>query len=189
MKIKKVCELTGLSDRAVRFYIEQELIFPHYEENYLGRRFYDFCEKDIEDLKNISILRKFGFTVVEIKMLIDDSSNSLTILPKIYARKISQQEYDKNAYQLLCRLNDKNEYTIDQIAGILREPLAALPAPKEEPKQGVFRGVFEWIIVLVCAFLIGRFNRSYELSELLEQIDFVRSGKYDYPLVEIDFTI
>ena len=36
MKIKEVCEKTGLTDRAVRFYIENELIHPDYTENYTG---------------------------------------------------------------------------------------------------------------------------------------------------------
>ncbi len=45
MKIKNVCEATELSDRTIRYYIEEELISPSYTENYLGRRTYDFCEK------------------------------------------------------------------------------------------------------------------------------------------------
>ena len=38
MKIKAVCEATGLTDRTVRYYIEEELISPVYTENYLGRK-------------------------------------------------------------------------------------------------------------------------------------------------------
>lgn len=34
MKIKAVCEATGLTDRTVRYYIEEGLIAPFYTENY-----------------------------------------------------------------------------------------------------------------------------------------------------------
>ena len=43
MKIKSVCELTGLTDRTIRYYIEEKLISPLYTENYLGRKTYNFC--------------------------------------------------------------------------------------------------------------------------------------------------
>lgn len=48
MKIKQVCEATGLTDRAVRYYIEEGLIAPRYTENYLGRKAFDFSEDDAQ---------------------------------------------------------------------------------------------------------------------------------------------
>ena len=45
MKIKTVCELTGLSDRTIRYYIEEKLISPSHTENYLGRKKYSFGRK------------------------------------------------------------------------------------------------------------------------------------------------
>ena len=44
MKIKTVCERTGLSDRAIRLYIENGLLAPDKTENYTGRRSFDFSE-------------------------------------------------------------------------------------------------------------------------------------------------
>ncbi len=67
MKIKTVCDMTGLTDRAVRYYIEEQLISPEYTENYLGRKSFDFTESDVQQLKDISVLRKFGFSIAEIK--------------------------------------------------------------------------------------------------------------------------
>ncbi len=48
MKIKIACQLTGLTDRTIRHYIEEKIIFPEYTENYLGNRSrsmaaYGFC--------------------------------------------------------------------------------------------------------------------------------------------------
>ena len=67
MKIKQVCEQTSLTDRAIRYYIEEGLVFPAYTENYMGRKAYDFTEADAETLQHISTLRRFGFTVEEIR--------------------------------------------------------------------------------------------------------------------------
>lgn len=70
MKIKAVCAITGLTDRTIRYYIEQKLIAPNYTENYLGRKTFDFSEKDINELKSIATLRKFDFTIEEIREII-----------------------------------------------------------------------------------------------------------------------
>lgn len=68
MKIKEVCGETGLTDRAVRFYIEEGLITPAgYERN--GRTYYEYYEKDIEQLKAITTLRKTGFSIEEIRRM------------------------------------------------------------------------------------------------------------------------
>ena len=74
MKIKAVCELTGLSDRTIRYYIEQELVAPSYTENYLGRKAYRFSQKDIDELNNIATLRN----LISLLMIFDISS----LLPK-----------------------------------------------------------------------------------------------------------
>lgn len=42
MKMKALCEATGLTDRAIRYYIDEALICPAYKENYLGRKTFDF---------------------------------------------------------------------------------------------------------------------------------------------------
>ncbi len=60
MKMKEIYLATGLTDRTVRYYIEEGLVFPNYTENYLGRNTFDFSTEDTRDLQGISILRKFG---------------------------------------------------------------------------------------------------------------------------------
>ena len=68
MKIKEVCRETGLTDRAVRFYMEEGLISPAgYERN--GRMYYEYYDKDIEQLKAIATLRKAGFSIEEIRQM------------------------------------------------------------------------------------------------------------------------
>ena len=63
MKMKEICEKTGLTDRTVRYYIEEVLNSPFYTEYYIGRKPFDFSEQDEERLKDISTLRAFRFTI------------------------------------------------------------------------------------------------------------------------------
>lgn len=72
MRMKAVCEATGLTDRAVRYYIEEGLIAPDYTESYTGRKTFDFTESDIRQLRDIAVLRKFEFTVEEIRTMLHD---------------------------------------------------------------------------------------------------------------------
>lgn len=64
MKIGIVTELTGLSERQVRYYEEKELIFP--ERTSSGIRKYSFS--DIELLIEISKKIKSGFPVTVVRM-------------------------------------------------------------------------------------------------------------------------
>lgn len=57
MKIKAVCEKTGLTDRTVRFYIEEGLLSPKYKENYLRRKTFDFSDEDVRVLQSISVFQ------------------------------------------------------------------------------------------------------------------------------------
>ena len=63
MKIKEMCELTGLTDKTVRFYIDNGLITPECKENYLGRRSFTFSKQNLSELEDIATLRKAGFSV------------------------------------------------------------------------------------------------------------------------------
>ena len=75
MKIKEVIEKTGLTDRAIRLYIDEGLTAPSIEESYSGRKKIEVSESDVERLKNVAILRKAGFSISDIKSIADDSEN------------------------------------------------------------------------------------------------------------------
>ena len=87
MKIKTVCELTELTDRTIRYYIEEQLISPSYTENYLGRKSFDFSKSDIQQLQDIAILRKFGFSIAEIKKMLSAPSQIIPIVKELQQRK------------------------------------------------------------------------------------------------------
>ena len=80
MKIKAVSECTGLSDRTIRYYIEEKLISPEYTKSYTGRRAFDFSPEDVEALKQISTLRSFDLTVEEIRSIQADPNTTPKII-------------------------------------------------------------------------------------------------------------
>lgn len=166
MKIKKVSELTGLSDKTIRFYIDQELIAPSFKENYMGRRSYDFNDDDVELLKNISVLRRFGFTIVEIKLLSLDCANAPRILSTIYERKRYQHDLDVESFNTLECLNNGREYTLSEIAAKLREP-SRLLKPAEEKYEIKVKSFASWIVAICFAFAISFIPLFLNLSLVL----------------------
>ena len=66
LRIQEVCRKTGLTKKAIYFYIEQGLIAPdrNVENNYL-----DFSETDVNCLQIIALLRRYGVPVGEVEEL------------------------------------------------------------------------------------------------------------------------
>ena len=88
MKIKTVCERTGLSDRAIRLYIENGLLAPDKTENYTGRRSFDFSEDDVTRLDQIAVLRASGFSIAQIREVQENPER----IPAIVAEVTEKQE-------------------------------------------------------------------------------------------------
>ncbi len=54
MKIKQVCEGTGLNDRAICYYIDEGLLQPEFTENYMGRHTFIFSDSDVRLLTHVA---------------------------------------------------------------------------------------------------------------------------------------
>lgn len=135
MKMKTVCELTGLTDRAVRYYIEEQLLAPDYIENYLGRKSFDFSEADIVRLKDICTLRKFGFAVAEIREIITDPTCAGELIETNRARKAETVASEQEVLEVLCGLDTGKPYTLSELAEALSAPsvdLSDLPEDREK---------------------------------------------------------
>lgn len=161
MKIKAVCELTGLSDRTIRYYIEQQLISPLYSENYLGRRAYNFTQKDIDELNDIATLRKFDFTIEEIRNILSSPENSQNVIEDVKLRtsKIITENEDK--LSVLVQLDTQKAYTICELAKELTVYSQNIPVQKENVKKSfwkiilsVLKSVIVFIIVWLPIFLM-----------------------------------
>lgn len=156
MKIKQVCEATGLTDRAIRYYIEEELVSPVYTENYMGRRAYDFTEEDVAALNHVATLRKFGFTVEEIRRILNDPQESIAVLEEVRARKEETLRQEGENLDALSRLEAEKAYTVAELAEKLEEPVREVEAPKEDGSLAwvdLFWRGFAALVMLIIAMV------------------------------------
>ena len=149
MKIKSVCELTGLTDRTIRYYIEEKLISPLYTENYLGRKTYNFSDRDIKDLNDIAVLRKFDFTLDEIKLVINDAETSKEILSNVKDRTAQTVLDSQNKLSVLSQINTEKIYTVAELADVLSKVSLDLPEHKETVKTDIVKTVFAAVKAIV----------------------------------------
>lgn len=139
MKIKDVCDLTGLTSRTIRVYIDECLIKPEYTENYLGRRAFNFSENDVDTLKNIAILRKYGFSIPEILKIQESEENSIEIISNLCQRKRKTIADEQNALMHLIKLNDSQSHSIEEIAETLNDIVCDYPIPAQDERINILK--------------------------------------------------
>lgn len=69
MKMKQVCQATGLTEKAVRLYMKQELVHPAVTEG-LHNASYDFSDEDVHRLEIIAALRAAEFSMADIREIL-----------------------------------------------------------------------------------------------------------------------
>ena len=149
MKIKAVCELTGLTARTVRVYIDEQLIAPKFTENYLGRRSFEFSQSDIAALQNIATLRKYGFSIDEIRNILLDSQTSIAIIENVKQRTQIQADEYRERLKALSRVESLKAYSVEELSEILLQGEAEIQFPVELPKLNVKRIVKSAVIFLI----------------------------------------
>jgi DNA-binding transcriptional MerR regulator len=110
MLINEVSKNANLTKKAIEYYMEQELIFPTVLEN--GYR--DFNQSDVERLKRISLFRKLGLSVQDIKTILAD--DTLENLQKIAIQKelsVQIEQAKKAVLDKLCRGQNYSEISAD----------------------------------------------------------------------------
>lgn len=90
MKMKEVCEATGLTERAVRLYCNEGLIEPERTE-VRGRVYLEFAERHVEELRQIATLRAAGFSLEEIGTVLNEPHLIGELLEKLKARLMREQ--------------------------------------------------------------------------------------------------
>lgn len=137
MKIKAVCEATGLTDRTIRHYIEEGLIAPEYSENYLGRKTFQFSEEDAAQLRDIAVLRKYGFSIPEIKEMILHPERIMEITQALQIRKQTAINEEQGLLQALSRLDPEGTYTVSRLADCLAASVKETPIPAADTQRNV----------------------------------------------------
>lgn len=152
MKIKEVIATTGLTDRAIRLYIEKDLVKPEYDENYNGRKSIDFSEKDVEQLKNIALLRKADFSIQEIKALQDGGETAQKTVKEYINRTNRQIQFSSEIIERISTLANDGNITIEIICEKLSSNFENVKIPAEDmelsPKEQKEKTTFTIISVL-----------------------------------------
>ena len=133
MKIKEVIEKTGLTDRAIRLYIDEGLIAPSIGESYSGRKSIEFSQEDVERLKNVAMLRKAGFTIADIKSIVDDESTIKSIVEKFIEQTEENIAHETEIVEKLKGISFDTEVTLETVC----ESLSATVEEKEVPKEDI----------------------------------------------------
>ncbi len=132
MKMKEVLAQTGLTDRAVRLYIDNGLIAPDIEENYSGRKNIEFSQSDIDRLKNIALLRKIGFSIPDIKEISQGSENTKTIIEAFIQQKQENIESDTLILEQLKNIPLDTKITMESLCLQLSSAAENKQVPKED---------------------------------------------------------
>lgn len=152
MKIKQVIKETGLTDRAIRLYIENDLVKPEYDENYNGRKSIDFSETDVEQLKNIALLRKADFSIPEIKALQMGGETAQNTIKEYINKTNDKIKINTEIIEKIGNLADEENITIEIICERLSSNLVNEKVPTEDmelsPKEQKEKNVFTVISVI-----------------------------------------
>lgn len=132
MKMKEVLLQTGLTDRAVRLYIDNGLVAPDIEENYSGRKNIEFSETDIDRLKNIALLRKIGFSIPDIKGIAEGGENTKSIIEAFIRQKQESVENDTLVLEKLKSLSLDTQITMDSLCSQLSSAAENKQVPQED---------------------------------------------------------
>ncbi len=105
-KIGEFSNLTGLSIKTLRYYDEINLLKPSRIDLYTNYRYY--TNKELETFKKIEYLKKVGFTLVEIKNILDKNITVEIIDNKIKDLSEKRDYLDIQIKELVSLKNNTN---------------------------------------------------------------------------------
>ena len=114
-KMKEVCQMTGLTEKAIRLYMEQKLVNPRVEDG-IHRKAYFFDDKDVARLKDIAALRSAGFALADIKMMFDDPANISRLVEEKEALLAMEIEQKKSVQEVLKHLTIEEHSNVTKLA-------------------------------------------------------------------------
>ena len=107
---------TGLTRKAIEYYEDKGLINPHRLEN----GYKDYTEKDLDILVKVSILRKLGVSLSEIKQCVLYNSSTLSSVLRMKEHQLEVDERRKNILELIVK-GEKQKLIDEYIAMIETE--------------------------------------------------------------------
>ena len=152
MKMKEVLERTGLTDRAVRLYIANDLVAPECTRGYTGRNNYDFSEEDVEILQKIALLRKADFSLEQIKSLQAGGEEAKAALSQYLEEKREEYHRDGLILEALAGLPGEEFPNLDELCRRLTEGFREKQVPQAD-LQITWKERMERVFLLAFSFL------------------------------------
>ena len=158
MKIKEVISATGLTDRAIRLYIDEGLLSPGISENYNGRKSIEFSTSDVEKLKNISLLRRADFSISQIKCLDIGGKEAENSLREFIQEKEAKHNLDGRIIAALNSLTfDGTHVNLQYVASSLTDEVLSGTSNKDlKPDASeIFNSLFNIASSLAATLVLG----------------------------------
>lgn len=171
MKRSEVEKITGLRRKAILYYEEKKLISPALEEN----NYRNYSEEDLNRLIKISLYRRLGLSISEIKNILDSNNKEIGKILRDRDYKIELEKNKKNLLERIVRSDDLKEIT-DQLNTLEKEESIY------EKLTRIFPGYFGQAFFMTYKPFLKEKLKEDEEEAFNEYINFLDS------LPEIDFT-
>lgn len=132
MKIKEVISQTKLTDKAIRLYIDNGLVAPSIDESYSGRKSIDFSAEDVERLNNIALLRKAGFSIADIKEIIESDEKAQCVVERFIEETEKNIRHETEIVEKLRNIPAENGISMETICDSLSKTVEKKQVPKED---------------------------------------------------------
>lgn len=149
MKMKEVITETGLTDRAIRLYIENGLVAPSCSENYAGRKNIEFTAEDVAKLNNIATLRKAGFSIGEIKLMGSGKAPCRKALEEFMTKTSERIESDKAVLEKLETVILSEDVSIESICESLNSITVEKAMPESDIKLSLAEKIEKYFFLAV----------------------------------------
>ena len=130
MKIKEICQKTGLTERTIRYYIERGLIHPIAAPSAISSRTdYQFNSGHIVQLRDISTLRGYGFPI-DCILEMGKNPSSINSQVEAQAKETEIQEASvRQKREIFSRIRKMAFDNISQLAENLRREQQTFSLP------------------------------------------------------------
>lgn len=202
MKINEACKRTGLSERAIRFYVEKGLIAPK-SQVINGRTTTEYSEADIEVLKDIATLRNAEFSIADILAMQKTDDNVCSIIKK-HCMELEQEQASREALLLeLKEITKRQHISWRKLSSILsqkrndyqwqgmrmqEEESEVLDSDKKTFGDGI-KGIARWgvfiffVVLVIFVFAYDKHNNklltsNFTIDEVMVEQKWTRDNDY-----------
>ena len=130
MKLKEVCEATGLTRKTIRLYEEKGLLVPRKEERN-GREYREYSQKDVETLREIATLRRAWFTMDEISRMQQEPEAIGEIFPQYLQWLEAQQQTLRQLLTAARAIDPQQVKSVAELSWKMREA-EKMPLPQTD---------------------------------------------------------